>query len=58
MKYKIIEGDSIVDIVEKVNKSIKEGWKPLGGIVADIEVNGDVSEVYTTGQYLQSMVKE
>ena len=58
MEYSVIIGNEITEIVEKVNESIKEGWKPLGGIVVDNEVNGDSSDIYTTGQYLQSMVKE
>lgn len=58
MKYKVITADEVAIIEEKVNDSIERGWEPLGGIVVDNEINGDLSEVYTTGQYLQTMVKK
>jgi hypothetical protein len=32
MKYKIVESQNRYDLVEKVNDSIAEGWKPQGGV--------------------------
>ena len=32
MKYKIIEESYSVDLEREVNKAIKQGWMPLGGM--------------------------
>ena len=32
MEYTVVVGSSIEKLIEKVNKLIVEGWKPLGGI--------------------------
>lgn len=32
MKYKVVEQGSKYDFELQVNKLIKEGWKPLGGM--------------------------
>ena len=35
MKYKIIEESYTLDLEREVNKAIKQGWKPIGGICSD-----------------------
>lgn len=32
MEYNIISATSPKELIEEVNKAIKEGWKPIGGI--------------------------
>ena len=35
MKYKIIEETYSVDLEKEVNKAIKQGWTPIGGVCSD-----------------------
>lgn len=35
MKYKIIEDSYAVDLEREVNKAIKQGWMPIGGVCSD-----------------------
>lgn len=49
MKYKIIEESYTVDLEREVNKAIKQGWKPIGGVCCDT--------AYGSGSYFyQAMV--
>lgn len=49
MKYKVIEETSRYDFEHKVNESIRDGWKPLGGM--------SFSGVYGYGEtYTQAMI--
>ena len=58
MKYDVIVSDDLFELKKEVNERIKEGWRPLGGLIIDNEVCGDSCDIYTTGQYLQTMIKE
>ena len=50
MKYKVVEKPFKYDLEMEVNKLIKEGWKPLGGM--------SYSCVYVYGKtYTQAMIK-
>lgn len=33
MRYMILSEFNVVDIVGSVNKSMADGWKPLGGVI-------------------------
>jgi hypothetical protein len=35
MEYTIINAPYVKDLIPKVNKAIKEGWKPQGGLVSE-----------------------
>ena len=49
MKYKVVKRGSKADFEIEVNKLIKEGWKPLGGM--------SFSSAYGYGEsYTQAMV--
>jgi len=43
MKYDVIEEREIENLVETINKKIKEGWEPIGGIA----VSGSDGDFYT-----------
>ncbi|HXI24225.1 MAG TPA: DUF1737 domain-containing protein [Pyrinomonadaceae bacterium] len=43
MKYTIVEGSNVKELVEKVNKAIQEGWKPQGGMACK---GSDYDRVY------------
>ena len=45
LTYKVISDCHLSDLVKKVNKSLAEGWEPLGGISSFVDVG-----------YLQAMV--
>ena len=34
MKYKIIQSDNLDSLQTAVNEAIKDGWQPLGGVIA------------------------
>jgi hypothetical protein len=38
MRYKILVASTPEQLTEQVNKSIAEGWKPLGGVSVAIHV--------------------
>ncbi|SVE49759.1 uncharacterized protein METZ01_LOCUS502613 [marine metagenome] len=50
-KYKIVEKQSGFSLEREVNKMIKEGWKPQGGLQI-VRDNYDIEKIY------QAMVKE
>lgn len=54
MKYEIIERDKTRELEADVNKRIREGWVPLGGIAV---VYVDRSCVSNRQSYTQAMVK-
>jgi len=45
MEYKVVAKVRLYELEEEVNKLIKDGWKPQGGIAV-------------TSAYAQAMVKE
>jgi Domain of unknown function (DUF1737) len=47
MEYTVVRTESASSLAKEVNKLIKDGWKPLGGIT-----------VSPGGHYLQAMIKE
>ena len=50
MEYKIADSD-FADLVEKkVNELISEGWKPIGGLCAQLTDRGD--------NFYQALIKE
>lgn len=51
MRYKIVVGDGQYDLLNKVNDSIKNGWRPQGGV--SYSSSGAFREIWT-----QAMVKE
>ena len=51
MKYKIIDAISGRQLITYVNKLIKEGWKPIGGVSITCEHHGAMV-------YAQAMVTE
>lgn len=56
MIYMIVQSDDPQVVVDKVNKNIKEGWKPLGGVsISSWNPHGTVAAAIT--RYAQSMVK-
>jgi len=57
--YDILEYDSIDDLIENVNKMIKEGWQPIGGVQVLHYSWENERKGYTESntEYLQSMVK-
>ena len=36
-KYNVMQGNSLSEIIEKVNRMIEMGWLPLGGICTLVE---------------------
>lgn len=53
MEYQIIYEQHIIDLQRKVNKLIREGWVPQGGITAvntSIVRNNEI-------RYMQAMIK-
>jgi len=56
LEYDIIETDQFEFLIELVNKRIKEGWRPQGGINIGEHVSDDrdVSDAW----YAQAMVRE
>ena len=50
-KYKIVEEQSKFSLEREVNKIIKEGWKPQGGLQI-------VRDNYEHERFFQAMVKE
>lgn len=52
MQYIIVRASTIKELENKVNGSISNGWKPLGGVSPIVLPNGQGSDL------LQSMIKE
>ncbi|KKL54341.1 hypothetical protein LCGC14_2266370 [marine sediment metagenome] len=57
VEYTICLGYSMPDLVLDVNKAIKGGWNPIGGIAVDFEI--DKSNIgMERSLYYQAMIKE
>ena len=50
-EYKIVEEQSEFSLEIKVNKMIKEGWRPQGGLII-------MKDSYDLDKFYQAMVKE
>lgn len=48
--YKVVQARNPTSLEEEVQRFIKNGWKPIGGVA--------VCELYGKSQYLQALVKE
>jgi len=48
MEYSVIQESELQNLIDDVNKAIKEGWGPLGGICSDSNHHG----------YAQAMIRE
>ena len=49
MEYDIAQGKTRKSLVDKVNKAIQEGWKPIGGVMYDFEDTATSSKGSETG---------
>ena len=59
MKYTLIFSIELMnDLIDKVNESIKEGWKPQGGVSSTSYVFPDIGSTDATLIYTQAMIKE
>lgn len=54
IKYKILSGDLIANLEDKVNEYLSSGWELQGGVCSSISVDyyGKVHKLYT-----QSLIK-
>ena len=52
-QYKVLSSDNLQELQSLVNKELKQGWQPLGGISTGAESDGDCLSII----YMQSMVK-
>ena len=59
MEYSIIEDHSLRYLIDDVNKAIREGWRPQGGICAyyDRDIS-KISEQPPWERFAQAMLKE
>jgi len=59
-EYIVIEASTIFALVEKVNKAIKDGYEPLGGVSEVATVNADDDYCYYSSQamYKKESLKE
>lgn len=55
MKYKIVTAGNTNDLAYKVNKTIREGWKPHGGIA--VSVIGNSFTQVASINLAQAMIK-
>ena len=51
MEYKIVEGSWVHDLEKKVERLIKEGWVPKGGVAI-------TKDEYDSDTFYQAMIKE
>ena len=51
-RYEVVYANSEQAFVEQINKMIKEGWQPLGGMAANFQNNGNFQQTV----YHQAMV--
>ena len=51
-RYEVVYANSEQAFVEQINKMIREGWQPLGGMAANFQHNGQFQQVV----YHQAMV--
>lgn len=54
MKYEIIYGETLHDVQRQVNKYLKDGWRPQGGISA---VNTSIVRNAQI-KYIQAIIKD
>lgn len=54
MVYLVIEVHDVNELVQEVNKSIKDGWEPHGGL--SVTVRNNVSS-YDCAVYTQAMIR-
>ena len=52
-RYEVVYANSEQAFVEQINRMIKEGWQPLGGMAANFQHNGQFQQVV----YHQAMVE-
>lgn len=52
--YKVLKNELHADLTVEVNKAIKEGWQPLGGVSHCPTTGIRTSNAY---DYIQAMVK-
>ncbi len=52
LEYIVCLSDKLVGLVQEVNKAIKVGWEPIGGVMAIR------SDEYAYTKFYQAMVKE
>ena len=51
-RYEVVYANSESAFVEQINKMIREGWQPLGGMAANFQSNGNFQQTV----YHQAMV--
>ena len=51
-RYEVVYANSEQAFVEQINKMIREGWQPLGGMAANFQNNGNFQQAV----YHQAMV--
>jgi len=51
--YIVLRNDFLGDLVNEINKKIKAGYRPVGGIAIECHERGDRTVIY----YLQAMVE-
>ena len=52
-RYEVVYANSEQAFVEQINRMIKEGWQPLGGMAANFQHNGQFQQTV----YHQAMVE-
>ena len=57
MEYTIAVGNDQLELAQAVNKLIKQGWKPHGGVSVAVDRNGDFTSV-TYHVFAQAMILE
>ena len=59
MEYTVIKGYELERLIDDVNKAIREGWRPQGGICAyyDRDIS-KISEQPPWERFAQAMLKE
>lgn len=63
IRYSIESGEVEEDLLENVNKKLKQGWQPIGGVtrsiygVLNIRMREDAHDIYFDGYFFQAMVK-
>ena len=57
-KYELIKRGSVKDLVTRVNKYLKEGWKCQGGVCSDTYVVETSRSISVCKNYYQAMFLE
>jgi len=52
-RYEVVYANSEQAFVDQINRMIKEGWQPLGGMAANFQSNGQFQQTI----YHQAMVE-